>query len=748
MNINVRVLSANARSQIAALQAQVRALEGELAKANAVSSSPGAIGSARSRKSLMAWGNQIQWTGRQIQYNFTLPILLAGAAATKFALDNEKAFTRVKKVYGDTADAAKQFNEEAGKAADAQYGVAKANKVFANELDALGGAFEALSNRYGVQQKEVLDTAGAWAAAGASGVALAKSTELSIKTAILGDMELEKATESLIAIQSQYSLSTEQLGLTLAELNAIENQTGISMQGLIDGFSRSAGVAREAGVDVRHLGAMLAALVPATGSAATAGNALKTIISRLMSPTKDSADVMKEFGVNTADAAWQSSTAVERLTILAGHMGDSLKKSADGGYELSDSQKQVVASVLGSRYQMNRFLVLMREMDSTTGYYQKALDSTSDRQKVFNQATKELNAVLESNPRRLQIMWTTLQNGLADAIQPMIPYIIYLAQSISKAVTWFSNLDPEVQKLTLAALVFLAALGPIIRYIGSLTTLIGAIITPIRLLASGMLTLGGVMARGWLKTMGWLVTGTKLLFEGMWTVLVWGSSTVWTIMLKYLKSFVTIYTGIWSAGHAVWKFITTTFWAFTVRTWALGFGALMTIAGRFSGIIATMKGIFVALSVLFSRQMFIPLVMAMGRLTTVIEFMWLGMWGSLKFMMVNAFYGMLSIMSLFRATFLAGWAGIYVGITSLSAWFYNLMLRGYVIFTGALQTIMTAGAKVTTAIWAAMQAGMALISRVSLAGILRLWAAFALGIPRLLAILSGGVQTAFLNSAL
>lgn len=583
MNISVRVISANARAQIAALQAQVRALEGQISKANAVSAAPNGINGSRNRKSMMSWGNQIQWTGRQLQYNWTLPLLLAGGAATKFALDNEKAFTRVQKVYGDTDAAASYFRKNQDKIPDGMNATSAAAAAQKNELDSLGKAFEALSNRYGVAQKEVLETAGAWAAAGSSGEDLARSTELSLKAAILGDMDLAKATESLIAIQSQYSLSTKQLGLTLAELNAIENQTGISMQGLIDGFGRSAGVAREAGVDVRHLGAMLAALVPATGSAATAGNALKTIISRLMSPTGDAAKVMAEFGVNTADAAWQSSTAVERLTILAGHMGDSLKKSADGGYELSDSQKQVVASVLGSRYQMNRFLVLMREMGPEQTYYEKALAATADRQKVFATATKELNAVLDSSPQRLQIIWTTLQNGMADAVQPLIPYLLYLAQSVANAVRAFGELDPAVQKLFLIMGVGLAVLPLMIRYFGSLGTLVGALLLPfakLRLAYIGWMTISEVVN-------GKLVTTRRNILGVIASFLAW--------------PFAKIASGF---GSLVSYIARIAMWLIRLPAMASGIGAAMTAAGSLiaaawgagaSAMIAAWRGIWAAL---------------------------------------------------------------------------------------------------------------------------------------------------------
>ena len=119
-----------------------------------------------------------------------------------------------------------------------------------------------MSNEFGVNQASShVRIAGDWSSSlGASGIALAKSVKLTLETMILGEIDSAKATESLIAIQAQYGESTKQLGKTIDTLNMIENQTGISMAGLIDGMSRSAGVARSAGIDVEHLGAMMACI--------------------------------------------------------------------------------------------------------------------------------------------------------------------------------------------------------------------------------------------------------------------------------------------------------------------------------------------------------------------------------------------------------------------------------------------------------------------------------------------------------
>jgi TP901 family phage tail tape measure protein len=441
MNITVRVLSRQAQAQLAAVQKQMAAVNAQTAAGSAAAG--GFMGMLGHDKGMMRWGNQLQWTGRQLQYNWTLPLAVAAGAAGKWALENEKAFTRVAKVYGDFS---------------------MSTQVVQNELHALGGAFEALSNRFGVHQREVIEIGAAWAAAGASGIGLAKSTELTLRAMVLGEMDAAKATEAMIAIQAQYQFSSAQLSDTLAQLNIVENQTGISLSGLIEGFARAAGVARSAGVDTRQLAAMLAAITPAAGTAAQAGNALKTMISRLMSPTKEAVEVLGLMGINTADLAWKSLNASQRMELMAEKFN-----------KISDAQKGVVSAVIASRWQINKFDVLMREMLNTHGFYQRALEATADRTLYLRQAQKELDTVLNSSPKRLEIIWTIMKNGAADIIQPMIPLLLMVANVVKNLVTWFNNLDPAVQKLVLAFAVFLAAIGPVTRYIGSLITLFGTL---------------------------------------------------------------------------------------------------------------------------------------------------------------------------------------------------------------------------------------------------------------------------------
>lgn len=531
LNITVRVIIAQARAALAQLKSQIGGLGGSF----------GGMGLDRV-------GSQMQWLGRQIEYNFTLPLTLAGVAAGKFALANEAAFTRVTKVYGDAAHGA-QF--------------------YSAELASLQKAFVALSDQFGISQADTLNIAADWAAAGASGLALAKSVQLTMKTMVLGEMDAASATQSLMAIQAQYGLSIGQLSDTVDILNMVENQTGISMQGLIDGFSRTAGVARASGVSVRELAADLAALTPATGSAANAGNALKTIFSRLLSPTKDAADVLKLMGINTLAFSWQSESAQQRLLSMSTAFG-----------KLSDAQKGFVSSIIASRYQVNRFEVLMRELaPGTMGYYQRALESTANMTAVYKQAQSELNAVLTSNPQRLKEIWTTLQNAMANVIQPMIPAVLYLAQLVANLATNFSNLNPSMQKFILFALAMLAVIGPVVRYLGAFQVLLFELFKALRLVIVPFQILIFLTKSLVLTPLGWFFDGAILLMKGFRTVTL-------AILTNLPAIFSFTFTAIGSivrGGMAVVNFI-----------YIAGWAAMKTGTSIYANIILGLWGKFIA----------------------------------------------------------------------------------------------------------------------------------------------------------
>lgn len=497
--------------------AQLRMIEKELARVNGGMAASGAgaatfaSGVGRAGVGMGKFGNQLQWTGRQLQNNFTLPLAIAGGAAVKFALDNEQGMTRVAKVYGDATIK---------------------SSVLKNELGLLQKVFVQLSNHYGVQQKEVLNIASAWASAGASGTALAKGVETTLRTMVLGELNSVDATKSLISIQAVYGLSSAGLVSTMNMLNTIENETTVSTADMVTGFVKAGSVAKDAGIDTQHLAAMVASLVPAAGSAAEAGNGLKTIISRMLAPTRDAAKYLNAMGLNIDTVNWQSKNGTDRLEAFA-----------QSFHSLADSQKAEVAAALGSRFQINKLGILLEDIDkkfdktkASSSRYAKALRVSGDEEQNLKTATKELNTVLNSSPQRLKIIWATLQNGMANAVQPLIPYLLYAATAVQKMFQAFGNLPGPIKKFVVVALLSLTLFGPLLKYIGSTIALLSQLRWFFFGAAKAALGAAGAMLKFMLLPFTFVSKGLALLWSGALKVFGPGVAAAWSAYMTVLRS--------------------------------------------------------------------------------------------------------------------------------------------------------------------------------------------------------------------
>lgn len=585
LNIVVRVAARQAQQQLAATQAAVQSvgktapglkrlgaqfaniahqagrLNTALTKAAKANRN---FAAAISNSKLIKHGKNLNWVGRQLIYNFTLPLALAGAALFKFNKDIEESMVQVRKVYGDLSMDQAQVRAE---------------------TDALSRSFELLSTRFGIHQKEVIDIAAAWASAGSAGRGLAENVKMTLQVMILGEMEAAEATEALIAMQAQWRLSTydaaggvSELTEAIAVLNIVENEVAVNMEALIVAFSRSSGIARSAGVTIRELAAMVAALVPAAGNATEAGNSLKTIISRMVAPTRMMTDTLVEMGIAIDSDAWKNSTATEKLQEIADTyegLSESQQAYASSVMDndplpaLTAGQKAYSSSVLAGRRQVSRFGILMQEMGKEQSFYKKALDASADSQQNLAVLQQELTTVLESSPRKWDIMTNAIRNSMAKAFIPLMPAIMSLMQLFAQLADAFSDLDPSTQKLILYGLVIVAIVGPILSLIGSTMQLIGVFGSFARVVASNV----------------YLVVVPALRFLGMTIKFVLAMAI--KAMSIFLKAFVTKFIPILMRGLAAMASgVVAALGAMTAPMW-IAVGVLVAVAAAIILILKT-----------------------------------------------------------------------------------------------------------------------------------------------------------------
>ena len=733
MVIKVQILANQARKELAALNGQMAATT---AATSGGASAARNFNNALNISALSKWGSQLQWAGRQLTYNFTMPLALAAGAATKWALDNERAWTRVQKVYGDSTDDPAALTAE---------------------LKALDRTMELLSEKFGVQRAEVNQIAGDWAAAGAAGVALANGVGETLRVMVLGEMEAGEATQALIAIQAQYNMSTKDLTESVNALNVVENETGAQMPDLITAMSKAAGTARSAGVDVRHLAAMTAALVPASGTAANAGNGLKTIISRLLAPTKQATELMGLMGINTADVGWASLNAAQRLEVMA----ESFK-------DIDQAQKNVVSTYVAGRYQINRFDVLMRDIGSGNGYYAKALNASADANENAKVAFAELNAVLQSTPMTLQRMWVMMQNGLSTAIQPLLPVLVHVTTAVADLAKQFGAADPALQKMVITSILVIGALGLIATMLGAAGTAVAMLLRPLQVfgaigsLLTGIWNLGFVVAiRNSISALGAFAASAtaKAVFGGLM-----GGIGFLIQQFIALNSFILQQAAfmLWALGGQVLKGLTV-FWGQLVIVWnttmaglmtgglslgpalmaglRAGFAPVFAFAAAVPGYMATIRGaiagIFSPIGVIVGRAL-APIAAMFAPLTGAIFTLWSAVAAGVTTMFTTGFAGLAAYPSYLApiTTAMAGvWSGFMATLANISAAFATAWSKIVAFIPWATAAI---GGAVSTA-WAAIVNALGLIS----AWFATQWTIITTNLPVALATAGTAISTAW-----
>jgi TP901 family phage tail tape measure protein len=475
MNVVVNVAGAKAaQAQLAALQKQTAGLNGATAAA-AATNARAAGGLHAMTRGMERYGKNMQWVGRQIEYNFTLPLAVAGGFAVKFAMDNERAFIRLQKVYEDMGHYSGQVQAE---------------------TEALGRAFRYLSDQFGVAQAEVIDAGATFAQAGAGNIAVARGVHAALELQILGNMDLADATKALISVQAQYNVSSKELTQIIADLNAVENTTTVTLEDQITAMQKSAGVAREAGVSHRELSGFIAAMVPAAGNANEAGNSLKTTITRIMAPTRQAREAIEDLGISTTDLAWRNANATERFVLLA----DALEN-------VSTEQRTVALTHIAGRRQVSRLAIMLRDLTNEQGRYATALRVTEDPADSMLRKQKEIDIYLRSGPQGFKIMVEQIKNYAAEIGAQIMPTLIGVMVQVRNMVRAFAELDPQVRQTILSMLLLIMVVGPIVRILGSTVLLVTQFIKLLGFLwiAGGKVVhaLGGVL---------WVLTNLGFIF--------------------------------------------------------------------------------------------------------------------------------------------------------------------------------------------------------------------------------------------
>jgi TP901 family phage tail tape measure protein len=393
--------------------------------------------------SLVNWGKNTQWAGRQLMVGFTIPLTIFGSVASRIFMDLEKQAINFRKVYGDifTSDAEVEENLE---------GIRELSKEM---------------TKYGIAVKDTMALAGVAAQAGLRGEDLAAATTEATRLAVLGQMEQTEAMRTIISMQTAFQQSNEQLAESVDFLNIIENQTVLSLQDVAGAIPRVAPVIKGMGGDVKDLAILLVAMREGGVSAAEGANALKNSLARLVDPTTRAIKVSKEFGINLEDIVERNRGEVLPTIIeLAKAMGE---------LEGPDEQK-LLATVFG-KFQYARIGALMKNIRDDSSQAARAMDLMGmSAEQLAETSEKELGVVEDAISTKFTAAMQRAQLAIAPIGEIFLKLATPILEGISKIFEKFNELSPTVKNFITILAAGVGIVAPVLLMaIGLLGNLIG-----------------------------------------------------------------------------------------------------------------------------------------------------------------------------------------------------------------------------------------------------------------------------------
>ena len=398
---------------------------------------------------LINWGKNTQWAGRQLTVGLTVPITIFGAAAAKAFMDADKQLTRLSKVYGDAAK-----------------GMVSSSELEQIRSQALGLAQD-IASGMGVSVTETLGIAADIAATGKEGNELLGATREAMRLSVLGEVDRQEAMRATLAIQTVFKQSTEGLADSINFLNAVENQTSTSLNDLVTGIVKAGPVVQGLGGDIEDLSLMMVAMREGGVPASEAANAIKSSLASLINPTKQTTQVLSDFGIDLKEIV--DSNAGDVIGTLV-----DLQGALEGLDELS--RQRSIEQIFG-KFQFSRINALLNNLNKAGSQTEQvmALAELSATQ-LAQTAQRELEAVTESVSGRFLRAFESLKANLIPIGETFTEIGTIMLNVGSKILEVFNSLPDPVKNFFKAITIGTAVIGPLIMITGVLGNFFGYLV--------------------------------------------------------------------------------------------------------------------------------------------------------------------------------------------------------------------------------------------------------------------------------
>jgi TP901 family phage tail tape measure protein len=380
---------------------------------------------------LLNFGKNTQWAGRQLMVGFSVPLLYLGSVAGKVFMDLEKQAIRFKRVYGGMFTT----SDETTKAlADIQ--------LLAKEF-----------TKYGVAVADTVKMAADAAAMGKTGAELTAQVAEATRLAVLGGVEQQQALETTISLTNAFGVSAKDLTSKINFLNAVENQTVVSIEDLTIAIPKAGPVIKQLGGDVEDLAFFLTAMKEGGINASEGANALKSGLASLINPSAKASAFLGDLGINIKG-------------IVEANKGD-IRSTVIGFSQALDTldplnRARAIEQLFG-KFQFSRLSTL----------FQNVTKDGTQASKVLQLAGASVEELAIISERELKTVENAVGVNFRESIEKLKLTLVPIGEAFLKALTpvvkvvgnvldKFNNLGDGTKKFIVIATGLVGFIGPVL----------------------------------------------------------------------------------------------------------------------------------------------------------------------------------------------------------------------------------------------------------------------------------------------
>ena len=447
MSVTPATLNMSDYGNKAAVAAQKQALFNQLVKQGSTS--------------LLNFGKNTQWAGRQLMVGFSVPLMYIGSIASKTFMEMEEQAIRFKRVYGDIFTS----SEETEKAIKG--------------IELLAKSF----TKYGVAVTDTMKMAADAAAMGKTGAELTAQVSEATRLAVLGGVEQQQSLETTISLTNAFGISADQLASKINFLNAVENQTVVSIEDLTIAIPKAGPVIKQLGGDVEDLAFFLTAMKEGGINASEGANALKSGLASLINPSKKAAAMLMDLGVNINGIVEANAGDVKNTVIGFAQALDTLDPL---------NRSRAIEQLFG-KFQFARLSTLFQNITKDGTQASKVLGLTqASVEELAIMSERELKRVedavgvnFKEAVEDLKVSIMPIGKAFLEALTPIVKFA---AEILKK----FDGLGDGTKKFIVVATTLVGILGPtLLMTFGLVANGAANIIKLFLALRTGFLKLGG-----------------------------------------------------------------------------------------------------------------------------------------------------------------------------------------------------------------------------------------------------------------